>query len=140
MHRTITIEQSTGLSFLPITIACCLCISRLRLAEKLWRLAMFIKFRSIRICKTTPDLPSPTNTAVQSQQRLNTPVPARLKNLFGNNPHLDSNPHFNLVACELSMTGTQTRSCNFLAVKQPAVIPRFFCHFFLFLCTVNCYN
>ena len=53
-------------------------------------------------------------------------VPARLKNLFGNNPHQDSNPHFNLVACVLSMTGTQTRSLSFLAVKQPAVIPRFF--------------
>ena len=34
-------------------------------------------------------------------------VPARLKNLFGNNPHQDSNSHFNLVACVLSMTGTQ---------------------------------
>ena len=67
-------------------------------------------------------------------------VPARLKNLFGNNPHLDSNFHFNLVACVLSMTGTPTLSCNFLAVKQPAVIPRFFCNLFLFLCTVNCYK
>ena len=59
-------------------------------------------------------------------------VPARLKNLFGNNPHQDSNPHFNLVACVLSMTGTQTRSCNFFAVKQPAAIPRFFATFFYF--------
>ena len=59
-------------------------------------------------------------------------VPARLKNLFSNNPHQDSNFHFNLVACVLSMMGTQTRSCNFLAVKQPAVIPRFFATFFCF--------
>ena len=68
-------------------------------------------------------------------------VPTRLKNLFGNNSHQNSNSHFNLVASALSMTDTQTLSCNFLAVKQPAVIPRFFfCNPFLFLCTVNCYN
>ena len=59
-------------------------------------------------------------------------VPERLKNLFDNNPHQDSNPHFNLVAFLLSMTSTQTHSCNFLAVKQPAVIPRFFGNFFFF--------
>ena len=71
VHRTITTEHSTGLLFLPIATACCLYITRLGLADKLWRLAMFIKFRSIRIYKITPDLPSPTNTAVRSQHRLN---------------------------------------------------------------------
>ena len=82
LHRTITTEHSTGLLFLPITIACCLYITRLGLAEKLWRLAMFIKFRSIRICKTTPDLPSPTNTTVRSQQRLNTPEAQKVSNFL----------------------------------------------------------
>ena len=88
MHRTITTEHSTGLLFLPITIACCLCITCLGLTEKLWRLAMFIKFRSIRICKTMPDLPSPTNTAVRSQQRLNTPEVQKVSNFYFVNNNL----------------------------------------------------
>ena len=88
VHRTMTTEHSTGLLFLPTTIACCVYITRLGLAEKLWRLAMFIKFRSIRICKTTPDLPSPTNTAVRSQQRLNTPEAQKVSNFYFVNDNL----------------------------------------------------
>ena len=88
VHRTITREHSTGLLFLPITIACCLCITRLGLAKKLWRLAMLIKFRSIRICKTTLDLPSPTNTAVRSQQWLNTPEVLKVSNFYFVNDNL----------------------------------------------------
>ena len=88
VHRTIATEHSTGLLFLPITIACCLCITRLGLVEKLRRLAMFIKFRSIRICKTTPDLPFPTNTAVRSQQRLNTPEAQKVSNFYFVNDNL----------------------------------------------------
>ena len=88
VHRTVTAEHSTGLLFLPTTIACCLYITRLGLAEKLWRLAMFIKFRSIRICKITPDLPSPTNTAVRSQQRLNTPEAQKVSNFYFVNDNL----------------------------------------------------
>ena len=53
-------------------------------------------------------------------------VPARLKNLFGNNPHQDSNSHFNLVACVLSMKGTQDSQLQLPRSEQPAVIPRFF--------------
>ena len=88
VHRTIATEHSTGHLFLPITIACCLCITRLGLAQKLWRLAMFVKFRSIRIFKTTPDLPSPTNTAVQSKQRLNTPEAQKVSNFYFVNDNL----------------------------------------------------
>ena len=87
-HCTITTEHSMGLLFLPITVACCLYITRLGLAEKLWRLAMFIKFRSIRICKYTPDLPSPTNTTVRSQQRLNTPEAQKVSNFYFVNDNL----------------------------------------------------
>ena len=88
VHRTITTEHSTGLLFVSITIACCLYITRLGLAEKLWRLAMFTKFKSVRICKTTPDLPSPTNTTVRSQQRLSTPEAQKVSNFYFVNDNL----------------------------------------------------
>ena len=88
VHRTMTIEHSMELLLLLIIIACCLYITRLGLAEKLWRLAIFIKFRSIGICKTTPDLPCPTNTAVRSQQRLNTPEAQKVSNFYFVNGNL----------------------------------------------------
>ena len=54
-------ERSTGRLFLPITIRCCQYSTSLAcdVTEILRRSAIIIKFGSIRMCKATPDPPSP---------------------------------------------------------------------------------